>query len=56
MFCPNCGKEIEDGAKFCSECGAALNSEAETEREPEQTPAAAQPQPQQQTKSSPAYL
>lgn len=45
MFCPNCGKEIEDGAKFCGECGAALNSDAETEREPEQTPAAAQPQP-----------
>ena len=22
MFCKNCGKEIEDGAKFCPSCGA----------------------------------
>lgn len=22
MFCKNCGKEIEDGSKFCPECGA----------------------------------
>lgn len=21
MFCPNCGKEIKDGAKFCPHCG-----------------------------------
>lgn len=21
MFCPNCGSKIEDGAKFCGECG-----------------------------------
>lgn len=27
MFCPNCGKEVEDGAAFCPECGAALNAE-----------------------------
>lgn len=24
-FCINCGKEIDSGAKFCSECGAAVN-------------------------------
>ncbi len=23
MLCANCGKEIRDGATFCSECGAA---------------------------------
>ncbi len=23
MFCRNCGKEIEDGATFCPECGAS---------------------------------
>ena len=28
MFCPNCGKEIEDGAKFCGECGAAIEASA----------------------------
>ncbi|AQQ72366.1 putative membrane protein [Limihaloglobus sulfuriphilus] len=21
MFCKNCGKQIEDGSKFCPECG-----------------------------------
>ena len=21
MFCPNCGKEMKDGAVFCSNCG-----------------------------------
>lgn len=26
MFCSNCGKEIEDGAKFCSVCGHAMGS------------------------------
>jgi len=24
MFCPKCGAENPDGAKFCSKCGAAL--------------------------------
>jgi uncharacterized membrane protein YvbJ len=23
MFCKNCGKQIEDGSKFCPECGMA---------------------------------
>ena len=23
MFCKNCGKQIEDGVKFCPECGTA---------------------------------
>lgn len=22
MFCRNCGKEVEDGARFCPQCGA----------------------------------
>lgn len=25
MFCPNCGKEIEDGAQSCAACGTVLN-------------------------------
>lgn len=29
MFCRNCGKEIKDGSKFCSGCGAPTASEAE---------------------------
>jgi tetratricopeptide (TPR) repeat protein len=24
MFCPNCGKEIPDGSKFCPYCGAKI--------------------------------
>lgn len=31
MFCPNCGKELEDGAKFCGECGADLAEEQTAE-------------------------
>lgn len=27
MFCQNCGKPIEDNAKFCTSCGAATNIE-----------------------------
>lgn len=27
MFCPKCGNILEDGAKFCSSCGARVESE-----------------------------
>lgn len=33
MFCPNCGKEAENGAAFCENCGKPLCG-----AEPEQTP------------------
>ena len=26
MFCPNCGKEVKDGAKFCPYCGKSLET------------------------------
>lgn len=29
MFCSNCGKQIEDGAAFCSGCGTSLNSQVQ---------------------------
>ncbi len=35
MYCTNCGKENEDGAKFCGFCGAPLSKGKET---PEGTP------------------
>lgn len=28
MFCPNCGKEIEEGAVFCKHCGAKIDDNA----------------------------
>jgi len=39
MFCRNCGKEVTAGAKFCSNCGTAVNDQpAPTEEQPK-TPA-----------------
>ena len=29
MFCKYCGKQLSDGAKFCENCGAAVNSSSE---------------------------
>lgn len=26
MFCPSCGKAVQDGAKFCGDCGRNLQS------------------------------
>ena len=41
MFCPNCGNQIEDGARFCPSCGAQTDA----------APQAAQPQYQQPQES-----
>ena len=30
MFCHNCGKEIQDGVKFCTYCGKAQNVTSES--------------------------
>ena len=27
MFCENCGKDLSEGANFCSACGKPVNSE-----------------------------
>ncbi len=32
MFCSNCGKEIEDGVKFCKYCGQKIVEDKETEK------------------------
>lgn len=35
MFCSNCGKELVEGAKFCSECGAPVGAIVANERKPD---------------------
>ena len=32
MFCKNCGKEIEEGAKFCPACGQQLDGEIQPQK------------------------
>ncbi len=32
MFCRNCGKEFEDGTKFCPMCGTAVETGTQTPR------------------------
>lgn len=34
MFCINCGKEIEEGEKYCGKCGTKVQSEACKKNEP----------------------
>jgi len=31
-FCINCGQELADGAKFCANCGKAVNNDSTTQR------------------------
>lgn len=31
MFCKNCGKQLEDNAKFCPECGASTSTQADAQ-------------------------
>lgn len=38
MFCSNCGKEIAAGAKFCANCGAAVNGQPTPAEEPPKAP------------------
>ena len=33
MTCPFCGKELEDGSKFCSSCGANLEASSSVENQ-----------------------
>jgi hypothetical protein len=41
MFCTECGTQIDEGKKFCKNCGARMRSDAE----PDTAPAAARPGP-----------
>jgi uncharacterized membrane-anchored protein len=37
MFCPNCGKEIPDGSKFCPYCGAKLEGNVTSQSSPKES-------------------
>lgn len=39
MFCPNCGKEVTDGAKFCIYCGKPVSTDTSQESTFEDSPA-----------------
>lgn len=49
MFCPNCGSQIPDGAKFCTNCGSAIGA-----AQPAPAPATAPQQPAAQPAQSAA--
>ena len=35
MYCNNCGKKLDDDAKFCPECGSKIQSAQRVSEEPE---------------------
>lgn len=37
MFCKNCGKQIDDDAKFCEHCGAVINTQTISSKKSEQS-------------------
>lgn len=43
MFCPQCGKQLPDGAKFCSACGKRLKTDPPQPSPVRQDPVPAQP-------------
>ena len=60
MFCSNCGKELNDDAKFCMSCGAQVAGQAQStpqaqtpQNEPKAEPVQAQPAPQTPPQSEP---
>ena len=55
MFCPHCGKEIDDNADVCPECGKDLGKNAAPAPTPAPTPAP-NPAPAQNTQYNPLQL
>jgi TM2 domain-containing membrane protein YozV len=53
MFCKNCGKEIADGTKFCSFCGA---SQEDSEVKKAETPAPKNPNVSKKSRTVAALL
>lgn len=46
-FCKKCGKELEDGVQFCSNCGTPVSAAPQQTQEPQQTQASQQAQTEQ---------
>ncbi|MBO6302717.1 MAG: zinc-ribbon domain-containing protein, partial [Ruminiclostridium sp.] len=53
MFCGKCGSKNEDGAKFCSSCGAPLMTAAPAAAPVQPEPAPVQPEPAPVVESQP---
>lgn len=55
MFCANCGKKMPDDAKFCPNCGHAVDEAEQKAQKPDEAPAEAEaPQPPTPTPVEPA--
>ena len=50
MFCKNCGKALEENAKFCPECGAATSDQPAAQATVTHTNGTVQGQPEQKSK------
>lgn len=56
MFCPNCGKQNEDSARFCAECGTVFEEVTQQPTEPQvEAEAPVQPQPQAEAPVQPQF-
>ena len=57
MFCPNCGQNLRDGAKFCGNCGASVEQETQTPQEMHTSQETQEPQePKKQGKPNVWFL
>ena len=52
-FCGNCGTKVEDGKKFCPECGTVMEAKAPKQQPQPQQQAPQQAQPQVQAQPAP---
>ncbi len=55
LFCPNCGKSVPEGVKFCENCGYDLKSQKQSTSSPQQQPPQYQQQPPQYQQQPPQY-